>query len=211
MKNKKVFVVGPEKYYSRWIKNHELTDNMEEADIVLFTGGEDVDPSLYGCEHHHTTYSNIKRDLYEKAIFDKVRTDQLCVGICRGSQFLCVMNGGRLIQDVDNHATFGTHPIINAFDVIERYEITSTHHQMQYPFNLRRYDDFEVLYYSQRRGSYYEGDGIECPPNEPEVVLYHVKGKPRCLAIQGHPEMMTRPADIPVHEMLNKLIDKYVK
>ena len=81
---KKVFVVGPQKQYSKWIKNHELTDNLEEADIVMFTGGEDVDPSLYGYEKHPTTYSNISRDLEEKAVFEKVRSDQLCVGICRG-------------------------------------------------------------------------------------------------------------------------------
>ena len=81
---KKVFVVGPQKRYSEWIEDHVLTDNLEEADIVMFTGGEDVDPSLYGCEKHPTTYSNIVRDLEEKAVFEKVRSDQLCVGICRG-------------------------------------------------------------------------------------------------------------------------------
>ena len=81
---KKVFVVGPAKSYSKWIKNHELTDKIEEADIVMFTGGEDVDPSLYGAQPHPTTYSNIQRDLAEKSIFEQVRTDQLCVGICRG-------------------------------------------------------------------------------------------------------------------------------
>lgn len=81
---KKVFVVGPAKSYSKWINNHELTDKIEEADIVMFTGGEDVDPSLYGAHRHPTTYSNIQRDLAEKSIFEQVRTDQLCVGICRG-------------------------------------------------------------------------------------------------------------------------------
>jgi hypothetical protein len=55
----KIFVVGPAKHYSDWIYNHELTDVLEEADIVLFTGGEDVDPSLYGCEPHPNTYSNL--------------------------------------------------------------------------------------------------------------------------------------------------------
>lgn len=81
---KKVFVVGPAKQYSKWIKDHKLTDILEEADIVLFTGGEDVDPSLYNCEKHPTTGSNLQRDLREKEIFEKVRPDQLCVGICRG-------------------------------------------------------------------------------------------------------------------------------
>lgn len=207
---KKVYVVGPAKGYAKWLANHVLVDNIEEADIVMFTGGEDVDPSLYGCEKHPTTYSNIKRDLEEKAIFEKVRPDQLCLGICRGSQFLCVMNGGLLIQNVSGHASFGTHPIINAARDSIRYEITSTHHQMQYPFNLERGVDYTVLYYSQRRSLFYEGDGVDYPPCEPEIVLYHKEGLPKCLAIQGHPEMMTNP-DTPTIPMLNKLVDKYVK
>lgn len=206
----KIFVVGPAKHYSDWIYNHELTDVLEEADIVLFTGGEDVDPSLYGCEPHPTTYSNLDRDRKEKEIFDSVRPDQLCLGICRGSQFLCVMNGGLLIQDVSNHALYTTHTIINAKNDYDRYEITSTHHQMQYPFNLSRGIDYDILFYAARRSKYYEGDRISTPPCEPEIVLYHVKGKPRCLAIQGHPEMMTNP-DTPTIPMLNQLISQYVR
>lgn len=84
----KVYVVGNALHYSCFIENSELTDNLEDADVVLFTGGEDVDPSLYGCEKHITTYSNLKRDLAEKEIFEKVRKDQLCVGICRGLRII---------------------------------------------------------------------------------------------------------------------------
>lgn len=203
---KKVYVVGPGKLYSKWIKNHELTDKLEEANIVLFTGGEDVDPSLYDCRRHPTTYSNIHRDLEEKAIFEKVRPDQLCLGICRGSQFLCVMNGGLLIQNVSRHATRGTHPIYG-MSRSDEWEITSTHHQMQYPFNLDE-SQYEILYYSKRRSEFYEGDKIDYPPCEPEIVLYTNEGKPKCLAIQGHPEMMRD--DAPIIELLNRLVDKYV-
>lgn len=81
---KRIYVVGPEKIYSKWIRNHELVDNIEDADIVIFTGGEDVSPSLYNAQQHSTTCSNIQRDLEEKAIFEKVKPNQLCIGICRG-------------------------------------------------------------------------------------------------------------------------------
>lgn len=202
---KKIFVVGLAKQYSNWIKDHILVDNLEDADIVIFTGGEDVDPSLYDCEKHYSTMSNIKRDLEEKEIFEKIHPDQFCIGICRGSQFLCVMNGGLLIQNVNRHAMFGTHQIICRRDDSVRYDITSTHHQMQYPFNLPS-SDYNVLYYSSRRSECYEGDNIEYPPCEPEIVLYHKKNYPKCLAIQGHPEIM-RP-EAPVIKMLNDLIDR---
>lgn len=80
----KVYVVGSAKYYADFISDIELTDNLEEAKIVLFTGGEDVDPSLYGKQKHRTTHSNLERDLYEKEIFEKMRKSQIAVGICRG-------------------------------------------------------------------------------------------------------------------------------
>ena len=95
---KKVFVVGNAINYASWIKDCELTDNLEEANIVLFTGGEDVDPSLYNCEKHYTTYSNLNRDLAEKAIFEKVRPDQLCLGICRGLNIVAHVKHGELLE-----------------------------------------------------------------------------------------------------------------
>ena len=120
------------------------------------------------------------------------------------------MNGGLLIQNVDNHASFGTHIISKFRDEFSRYEITSTHHQMQYPYNLVGGRDYELLYHAHpKRSHYYEGDKILEVPYEAEIVLYHVKDKPQCLAIQGHPEMMRTEA--PVIKMLNTLIEKYVK
>lgn len=81
---KKIYVVGGTNYYASKIKDCEIIDKLEDADIVMFTGGEDVDPSMYGCEKHHRTYSNISRDLYEKEIFEKIDPNQLVIGICRG-------------------------------------------------------------------------------------------------------------------------------
>ena len=206
---KKIYVVGNQKYYTSFIDNVELTDNIKEAHIVLFTGGEDVDPSLYNCVKHHTTFSNIKRDLYEKDMFEQVSENQLVIGICRGSQFSCIMNGGLLIQNCDNHAIYCTHPIYE-YRTDRIYEITSTHHQMQYPFVLNE-DDYTILMATvNRQCNYYLGDKIDesqiyC---EPEVVLYHKPNKPQCLAIQGHPEMMRKesPIVIRLNEIINQLV-----
>lgn len=203
---KKVYVVGTQKHYADFINDVELVDNITDAEIVIFTGGEDVDPSLYGEEKHRTTFSNKSRDLGEVEEWNKVSTNQLVVGICRGSQFLCVMNGGKLIQNCSNHAIYDTHIIVNSDNMA--YDITSTHHQMQYPYNLD-YSDYTILYYSPRRSCCYEGSGIDpeivYDHEEPEIVKYHKKGNPICLAIQGHPEYMRKEA--PVVIMLNELIN----
>jgi gamma-glutamyl-gamma-aminobutyrate hydrolase PuuD len=202
----KVYVVGEQKHYANFLHDFEMVDNIGDAQIVIFTGGEDVDPKLYGAKKHMTTFSNPERDEYELQMFKQVRKDQLAIGICRGSQFLCVANGGKLVQNIAGHAIYGTHQITNGE---MSYDITSTHHQMQYPFNLNK-KDYDILYYTNI--SYeYQGDGIEPEkiPCDVEICLYHKKDMPKCLAIQGHPEYM-RP-NAPVVEMINALVEGLVK
>ena len=208
----KVFVVGGALGYANFLEGITLVNEVEEADVVLFTGGEDVTPSLYNCKKHSTTYCNPSRDLAEKEVFNKIKENQIALGICRGSQFLCVMNGGLLVQNVHDHAMGRTHGIKSGKDDLDViYQITSTHHQMQYPYNMNS-DDYDVLYTSDtRRSDCYEGDGIDIDTildlGEPEIVLYHKKGFPKCLAVQGHPEMIP---ESPVAKMIFKLVKDLV-
>lgn len=120
-------------------------------------------------------------------------------------QLLCVLNGGLLIQDCDNHAGC-SHKITNGIDA---FTITSLHHQMIYPFNLNP-SNYDILYWSAtKRCSHYNGDKInpESITVEPEIAVFHREGFPVCLGVQGHPEMM-HYGDL--HDMLNDLILKYV-
>lgn len=117
------------------------------------------------------------------------------------------MNGGKLVQNVTSHAIGFTHGITDGNKI---YQITSTHHQMQYPFELKE-GDYDLLFTSYGvESDFYDGDGID--PNivcgrEPEIVLYHKKDLPKCLAVQGHPEMIP---DSPVAKMINNLIKDLV-
>lgn len=204
----KVYVVGGDTNYVNFIKDVEIVNRLQDAQLVVFTGGEDVTPSFYGCKKHRTTFNCLSRDQEEKDIFDKIDPKkQVCYGSCRGSQWLCVMNGGKLVQNVSNHAIGYTHAISNGDKV---YQITSTHHQMQYPFDLND-KDYDILYTSYGiRSDYYEGDKINSDTiayREPEIVLYHREELPKCLAVQGHPEMIP---DSPVAEMINNLIKDLV-
>ena len=81
---KNIYVVGPSKEYANFINDANLVDNLKDANIIIFTGGEDVDPSLYKRNRSINTFSNIKRDLAEKEVFQQIRPDQLVIGICRG-------------------------------------------------------------------------------------------------------------------------------
>lgn len=206
----KIYVVGGATHYINFFTKDsvELVSELEDAEIVLFTGGEDVHPSLYDCAVHPTTGSNIYRDTEELDIYDRaleLPNVKLLLGICRGSQFLCVANGGLLVQNVRNHAIGGMHHIINDFG--NEYLITSTHHQMQYPYNLP-VDKYKILYWSHNNYSdIHEGDKIRWGANtkEPEIVLYNSTNRIKSLAIQGHPEMM--PVDCTTNKMINSIIN----
>ena len=128
---KKCYVVGHNWQVQRLMEvlGYGITDAPDDADLLVFTGGADVTPRLYGDSPHHTTSYDVHRDMAEKAIYDEYVNKVPMVGICRGGQFLHVMNGGTMWQDVDNHALGGTHGVrdtIKGFD----YQCTSTHHQM---------------------------------------------------------------------------------
>jgi len=164
-------------------------NKIKDIDLALFTGGEDVDPAYYEESKGRFTSCNKKRDQIEHKMFmSSLSAPKL--GICRGSQFLTVMCGGKLIQHVEGHGIGGTHPIDIVYPFEQKVEITSTHHQMLYPFNLPK-ENYLMCAYStnHRSGVYLNGnnENISLPEDfvEPEIVYYP---KYTSLAIQGHPE-----------------------
>ena len=103
--------------------------SLEEADAVFFVGGADVNPLLYGEEPHRTTHYDNRRDVQDMYAW-RMAKDKLKIGVCRGGQFLNVMNGGKLWQNVDNHGM--SHYLTDTFTG-ERVMVSSTHHQMFRP------------------------------------------------------------------------------
>ncbi len=69
---------------------------------VVLSGGEDLDPALYGAARHPATQkSKAARDATEVSLVEAAR-DARCplLGICRGLQLLNVALGGTLVQDL---------------------------------------------------------------------------------------------------------------
>ncbi|MGI8331474.1 gamma-glutamyl-gamma-aminobutyrate hydrolase family protein [Actinomadura scrupuli] len=92
-------------------------------DGIVFAGGGDVDPSLYGEERHaETGEPQPQRDRFELALLRAaIEADLPFLAICRGMQVLNVVRGGVLIQHLpevvghEGHALgpgkVGTHPV----------------------------------------------------------------------------------------------------
>ena len=202
----KIYVIGP-KNYANWIEG-VMVNSIRESDLVLFTGGEDVDPSLYKEKKHPTTSSNLTRDIYETGLFKKALfLNKKMLGICRGSQFLCVMAGGKLIQDQQNSYIHE----LTTFDNKEKLHVISTHHQAQYPWNISQ-NDFKILAWTDNvLGHHENGDSkeLEIPENkECEVVLYK---KINALAMQTHPEMMFETKLQPAVDWCNNILKLFMQ
>ena len=68
---------------------------------ILFTGGNDLDPSLYGEKDWHPKAVKIdpKRQEFELALIAEVERRRMpALGVCLGSQLMNVHRGGSLIQ-----------------------------------------------------------------------------------------------------------------
>lgn len=81
----------------------DLQAILDTVDGLIFSGGSDFDPALYGdTEVHETTYGiDPERDSYELALLKLANAqDKPFLGICRGIQAMNVALGGTLIQDV---------------------------------------------------------------------------------------------------------------
>jgi gamma-glutamyl-gamma-aminobutyrate hydrolase PuuD len=64
---------------------HNIVRSELEADLVVFTGGEDVTPSFYGDKKHSYTGNSPERDEREAQLFNRcVERNIPMVGICRG-------------------------------------------------------------------------------------------------------------------------------
>ena len=201
----KIYVVGGDNIYASWIKQeYEIIKRLEDADLVIFTGGEDVNPSLYNVEPHRTTYFNGVRDLYEEIEFNKaVKLGKFITGICRGAQFTSVMSGAKLIQ----HMSHPHYHEINCSNG-EHYEVISTHHQLQYPFGLPD-EDYTLYGWAENLSPFHWIDNTLNLPEmskEAEIVKYH---KTNCLSIQSHPELMDKNS--PFVNYLNDLLNSFLK
>jgi putative glutamine amidotransferase len=75
---------------------------MTAVDGLILTGGEDVDPALYGqAPHERLGPVNRLRDETEIALVHAAReAGKPILAICRGPQLLNVALGGTLIQDI---------------------------------------------------------------------------------------------------------------
>jgi putative glutamine amidotransferase len=77
-----------------------IEETLDRLDGLLFSGGSDLDPELYGQEEHPETNGIVpERDRAEIALLRAaLERDMPVLAVCRGSQVLNVALGGDLVQ-----------------------------------------------------------------------------------------------------------------
>lgn len=160
--------------------------SVQEAGLVVFLGGSDVNPKLYNENPVEEVVSwDSTRDARETSVFEVCKKNGIPMfGICRGAQFLHVMNGGSLWQHVDGHCN-GNHLI---YDVDEDLLVrsSSTHHQMMKyndSMTLLAVTDEPVASFVKNEEE--QLDVADAAVIEVEACFYDAT---KCLCVQGHPE-----------------------
>lgn len=170
----------------------EVSKTHEGVDLICFGGGDDVSPGLYN-EANRYSHCNVQRDLYCMFLWNYANLNNIpCVGICRGGQFLNVMNGGKMIQHFEGH--LGSHSIqVDAMDGCYKVLVTSTHHQVMVPS-----DSGELLGWANK------------DLNQVEIVYYDGDWKHNTgsLCFQPHPEYVG--VDHECQQLFFKLINNYL-
>ena len=200
-----IFIINGGRDYQNLFLNrgHAIVSDMNQADLVVFTGGEDVSPHLYDEEKHPQSYCSLERDSIESKLFNvALKLEKPMVGICRGGQFLNVMSGGKMYQHVTNHCR--SHLLVDG-ELGTSVYVSSTHHQMMRP------SGDAIVVATADEGGYKEHmeNGIinrVTDEDDVEVVFYP---KTRCLCFQPHPEF-----DNPIYEDMRAyffmLINRYL-
>ncbi|MCS7302675.1 MAG: gamma-glutamyl-gamma-aminobutyrate hydrolase family protein [Candidatus Kapabacteria bacterium] len=165
---------------------------------IVFTGGSDIDPALYGAADERPLCERIERDRdeFELELFEAARSLHMPIlGICRGAQLINVALGGRLIVDIPtqvkaplHHGKLGEsdseHPVtIEAGTMLGRM--------------LRQWDG--VVNSAHHQSIRELGTGLTISARSPDGIVEAIEWQDSgsggfLIAVQWHPERMQHQA-----------------
>ena len=160
-----------------------VDETLDALDGIIFSGGADLDPALYGQDAHPETDRPFPlRDDGEFVLLRAaLERDMPTLGICRGSQVLNVAMGGTLVQHLDLHFDVARYnEVVHEVDLepsstlaswtgTTRIGVNSLHHQAVATAG------------SQTKIAGYATDGT--------IEAVEVEGKP-VVGVQWHPELI---------------------
>lgn len=92
---------------------HRAIELLKECVGIVFSGGADLDPALYGAEEYRALCKDIQpeRDEFELVLFEYACQQRMPIlGICRGAQLINVALKGSLVCDIPSQWQHHTDP-----------------------------------------------------------------------------------------------------
>ena len=171
----------------------ELEQLNDIVDGYLFTGGNDINPSLYKAKIKDTCGKiNSIRDDMEKNVYEIAKnSDKAILGICRGIQLINVLEGGSLYQDLDSdHPSKVSHKMKEDYNL--GYHSVYVFHDSQLR-DLIKTDSLMVnsIHHQAVRRIASSLKSMAVSEDGLVEAIYHPKMK-FCWAFQWHPEYMLK-------------------
>jgi len=111
-------------------------DILEAAKLVIFTGGADINPAIYGQENTMSEFNPLRDTAEIEVLRRALYLGKKILGVCRGHQLINAWLGGELVQDIPTYLNTvheADHPleVLEASGVIPNLynEVNSIHHQ----------------------------------------------------------------------------------
>jgi putative glutamine amidotransferase len=178
---------------------------LDRVDGLVFSGGPDLDPAVYGQDRHRELGPDVDRvsDEYELALLRGAAARDLPVlGICRGMQALNVSRGGTLRQHLPDITALGHlqdhEPFVPAHPVV--VSPGSLLHRLtgaaDLPVNSFHHQAADTI-----------GAGLEVCAQAPDGIVEAVWDPAArfCLGVQWHAELLTH--DVRFAALLDGLVD----
>lgn len=163
-----------------------LEQYLEKVDAMLFIGGKDYAPELYGEKPVQETDRTRVRPMCDPELMKMTLERRLpLLGICAGCQLLAILSGGTLIQhlpNVEDHCN----GVFHSAEITEEGVLSRT-------LGLRKGDSFHVNSYhhqSVKTDTLPPGLRVTARAFDGSIEAIEQTGDVLTLGVQFHPERM---------------------
>lgn len=171
-----------------------LTERLELAhsycqivDGILISGGEDINPELYGEQIHPLTKPKMpRRDHFEVALIRSAYAlRKPILGICRGLQIMNVAFGGSLYQDISLYNPESDHSQDGEFDFSTRHPVRIEDSTLLHRLVGRSLIETNTAHHQAINRL---GDGLKVSARSEDGIIEAIEADGFTLAVQWHPE-----------------------
>jgi len=162
---------------------------LDGLDGLLVSGGEDLDPAMYGQPRHPLTQDpNSARDAMEKRLLEEaLQRDLPVLCICRGCQLFNVIHGGTLVQHLERNDVHQVRPLTEAERALPVHpvrvdpgtKLAAILGDLEHGVNSRHHQGVDAL-----------GAGLVVSARAPDGTVEGLERPDRrfAVAVQWHPE-----------------------